>query len=45
VPTLAADGVPDSSPLLALKVAHDGLLAIAKARARPWESVADGVNA
>jgi hypothetical protein len=44
VPTLAAEGAPESCPLLALKVAQAGLLVIAKTSVRPYESVAAGVN-
>ncbi len=44
VPTLAAEGVPDSCPVLLLKVAHEGWLVIAKTRVRPEVSVAEGVN-
>ncbi len=44
VPALPAEGVPESCPLLLLKVAHDGLLEIAKTKVRPDVSVAEGVN-
>ncbi len=44
VPTLPAEGVPEICPVLLLKVAQEGLLAIAKTRVRPDVSVAEGVN-
>jgi hypothetical protein len=44
VPTLPAEGAPKSCPLLVLKVAQAGMLAIAKTRVRPCESVAVGLN-
>ena len=44
VPTFAADGVPESCPLLALKVAHAGMLRMLNCNARPRESLAPGVK-
>ena len=44
MPTLLAEGAPESCPVLLLKVAHDGLLVIAKTKVRPEVSVAEGVN-
>ena len=44
VPTLLLEGAPDSWPLLVLKLAQAGMLAIAKTRVRPSESLAVGVN-
>jgi hypothetical protein len=45
VPTLAATGVPESSPVVALKLAQPGLLAIEKLAVLPAATVAFGVNA
>ena len=45
VPAVPAGGVPESCPVVALKVAHDGRLLIAKVKARPAVSDAEGVNA
>ncbi len=44
VPTLPAEGVPESCPVLLLKVAHEGMLVIAKTKARPDVSFAEGLN-
>jgi hypothetical protein len=44
VPTPPAEGAPDSCPVLVLKIAHGGMLAMAKTRLRPCESLAAGVN-
>lgn len=44
VPMLPAEGVPESCPVLLLKVAHEGMLVIAKTTGRPNVSVAEGVN-
>ncbi len=44
VPTLPAEGVPESCPVLVLKLAHEGLFVIAKTKVRPDVSVAEGVN-
>jgi hypothetical protein len=44
VPTLPAEGLPESCPVLLLKVAHEGWLLIAKTRVRPDVALADGVN-
>ena len=44
VPTLLAEGVPESCPVPVLNAAQAGMLAIAKTRARPCESLAVGVK-
>ena len=44
-PTLLAPGVPDSFPVVVLKVAQTGFPVIEKASLRPAESVAVGVKA
>jgi hypothetical protein len=44
VPTLAAWGVPESCPVLALKLAQPGLPAIEKVSALPLGSVVEGVK-
>src|ERR1700733_2077308 len=45
VPTLALVGVPQSSPVLLLKLAHDGRFNTENVSALPDGSVALGVNA
>jgi len=45
VPTLAAAGVPESSPVVALKLAQDGLSVMAKLAFFPASTVAFGWNA
>ncbi len=42
VPALPAEGVPESRPVLLLKVAHEGWLVIPNVNVRPDVSVADG---
>jgi len=42
--TSAAEGVPEISPVLLLKVAHAGWLVIAKTKVRRDVAVAEGVN-
>src|SRR5215469_5700307 len=43
VPTLATAGVPDSCPVVVLKLAHEGLLAMLKVSVPPLGSVVVGV--
>jgi hypothetical protein len=43
-PMSLIEGVPESCPVLLLKVAHDGLLLIAKTKVRRELVLADGVN-
>lgn len=43
-PTLPTEGVPESCPVPLLKVAHEGMLVIAKTKLRPDVALADGVN-
>jgi hypothetical protein len=44
VPTFAAAGVPDSCPVVLLKVAHDGLFTMENVRVPPAASEALGWN-
>jgi hypothetical protein len=44
VPTLAVVGVPESAPVLVLKVAHAGILTIEKLKLSPLGAVTTGVK-
>jgi len=44
VPTSADCGVPDSCPVLALKVAHDGLAVMLKVSVMPLGALAVGIK-